>query len=115
MSNIELLVQMLVAQNSYSLSKVHKKDRDAFEKTMAEIIKSVSTVDSLIEANAAVTKLSPLLAEDSFFQKIYYNSLPARSLAFEIAEDAIQSLRIRFEDGGSRLYEGLLPKTKFKL
>lgn len=111
MSNIELLIVMLNAQSSYSLQKIHKKDRDIFDRTMKEIIKNVSLASSIDDVQNILLSLSPLLKEDNFFKRAYHNSLPAREFAFKVTEDAAQSIRVRFVDGGSKIYEGIISEV----
>lgn len=112
-TDVDLLVEMLIAQNIYSSHKVHKKEYDVFEKTMTDIIYAIRQSKNITDASLNLRELSNnTLIRGTFFKRMVKNDYPIKELAFTIAEDAIQSVRSRFVDGASKIYDGIL-QSKF--
>jgi hypothetical protein len=113
-TDLDLLISMLNNHGSFVVTKIPKSEHALFMATMNEIvIKAKSSVDydHLVRGFQAfseqVLKPTPLVL------RFFHNPLPTKKLAFDVAEDVIHSIRVRFIDGGSKSFPGTL-NQKFK-
>lgn len=114
MSDIDLLVVALKAQAVFVLGKIPKSEKVRFAAEMNSIIESVQSSIDFAHADKTVRNNANNVVDKNFFIRIFHNPVPIQRLAYGIAQDVLDSYKVRFIDGGSKLYLGLL-EEKFKL
>ena len=113
-TELDVLVDMINSQGKFVLGRLAKSERILFAATMDAIVLQCNRsidFDHLVRSMQVFKDDN--LKPPFFLFKLFNNPIPTKTLAFDIAEDAIDSIRVRFIDGGSKVFIGLL-EQKFK-
>jgi hypothetical protein len=108
---------MLLAQHKYVLTKiVDKKYKKAYIENIEPLIEEAHICADIIdyEMYVSVIKTGILNAKNPFY-KSFFNSSKKEGIntAFEVVEDILASVDIRFISGGHKMYEFLLKECKY--
>jgi hypothetical protein len=107
--SINFIVSMLDSQAIYIMSRLPKSERPLFMATLNSIRNLCVTSASLASLQNNLSSFSEdNLRERPLIIRIFSNPLPTKRLAFDIAQDVVNSVNLRFVDGGSKTYITLL-------
>jgi hypothetical protein len=110
-TDLDLLISMLNNQGAFVCSKIPLSERALFMATMSEIIlKAKTSVDYAHVVKGFQTLSEDMLKPKRFLVRLFHNPTPTKQLAFDVAEDIIDSIRVRFVDGGSKCFPGMMSK-----
>jgi hypothetical protein len=110
-TDLDLLILMLNNQGAFVCGKIPLSERALFMATMNEIIlKAKTSVDYSHVVKGFQVLSEQMLKPKGFLVKLFYNPTPTKQLAFDVAEDIVDSIRVRFVDGGSKSFPGMMSK-----
>jgi hypothetical protein len=109
MRDLQLVSEMLKAQGSYVNSRVPKSERVVFTSTMQTLINmSETSTDINSFENQMRTFAQDNTVKRFILFRLFSNPAPIRKLAINVAQDIVDSVKVRFVDGGSKVFIGLL-------
>lgn len=108
-SNLDIIEHMIRTQGSFVCDRLSKSEKHVFMATMNEIlIKCRSSVDVDYFSRELEKLRESVLQPVNPLVRLFHNPLPTKTLAFNMAEEILFSVKVRFIDGGSKTYISLL-------
>lgn len=106
--SIDLISSMIKNQGSYIYSKLPKSEKAVFLATMESLQALCLNSSNLTNLKYnMISYAEDNLKERHFIFRMVSNPLPTKRLAYSTVEQIVESVQIRFIDGGSKTYLSL--------
>ena len=108
-SHLDIIIDMIKSQGTFVANRIPKSEQPVFLATINEI---VDLCRMSIDMPYLITKLNTFREEQlkpkNLLFRMVSNPVPTKTLAFDLAHEVVQSVHVRFIDGGSKTFIGLL-------
>lgn len=114
-SDLDLIVEMMRSQGSFVAKRIPKSEYALFAATIEALVAEARKSIDVPHLNKSMIAFAEdNLQERSFFFRLFRNPVPTKRLAFNVAQDIINSVEVRFVDGGSKFFPEFYTE-KFKI